>query len=192
MYLTRLNRRTQQRAFTLVELLVTLTVLGVLTAIALPNLRDFIVANRLSSNVNAFIGVLSYARSEAIVRNKQVVVCPKSNTTNDCVADEFWGQYEIQIFVDEDGSDTRNAGDTLIKTIAAVDVARSQFEFIRKEGPNVIKFQSGGMGTNTYRFDINALKTGDTAYEIKYGRTVCISKPGRTRVRPLTNTCPNL
>jgi type IV fimbrial biogenesis protein FimT len=74
-----------QCGFTLIELLITVSVLGVLLAIAIPNLRDFIVSNRLSSNVNGFIGMLSYARSEAIVRNKQVIVCPKNNTTNACV-----------------------------------------------------------------------------------------------------------
>ena len=194
MQFNRLALLKHQRAFTLIELLVTVTVLGVLTAIALPNLRDFIVANRLSSNVNAFVGMLSYARSEAIVRNKQVIVCAKNNASNACVADIEWGKYETQIFVDEDGDDVWSAGDTLLKTVAAIDVSRTQFAFTRKidPGSNSIKFQSGGFGTNLFRFDINALNPSDVAYEITYGRTICISKPGRARVRGLTNTCPAL
>ena len=181
-----------QRGFTLIELLITMTVLGVLMAIAIPNLRDFVVSNRLSSNVNDFIGLLNYARSEAIIRNKQVIVCPKNNGSNACVATADWGTLETQVFVDEDGSDTFNAGDTLLKTIAAVDVSGSEFAFTKQAGPNFISFQSGAFGKNTYRFDLNVIKTSDTAYEIKYGRTVCISKPGRTRVIGLSNNCPAL
>lgn len=186
-----------QRAFTLIELLVTMTMLGILMAIALPNLRDFVVGNRLSSNVNAFIGVLNYARSEAIIRNKQVIVCPKNNTTNACVTDTEWGKYDIQIFVDNNGNDVFNGpsagveGDEVIKTIAATDTSGAQFAFRRQgAGANEVKFQSGGFGTNLYRFDINVINTADTAYEIKYGRTICISRPGRTRVLGLVNVCP--
>ena len=180
-----------QCGFTLIELLITVSVLGVLLAIAIPNLRDFIVSNRLSSNVNGFIGMLSYARSEAIVRNKQVIVCPKNNTTNACVNTPDWGLYEIQIFVDEDGNNAFNSGDTLLKTFAAVDTSNTQFAFQRQgSGTNSIKFQSGGFGTNTYRFNINAINASDTGYELKYGRTICISRPGRARVQGLVNTCP--
>ena len=180
-----------QRAFTLIELMVTVSLLGVIMAIALPNLRDFVVGNRLSSNVNAFVGLLNYARSEAIVRNQQVIVCAKRNGADGCEATSAWAQFETQIFVDEDGSNTRTAGDTLLKTFPAIDVSDTQFKFVRQQGANVIRFQSGGLGINTYRFDINAIDNSDPAYETRYGRTICISRPGRARVIPLTsNPCP--
>ena len=65
-----IQARKRQSGFTLIELLVTMAVLGVLMAIALPSLRSFVVSNRLSSNVNSFVGLINYARSEAIVRNQ--------------------------------------------------------------------------------------------------------------------------
>lgn len=180
-----------QQAFTLIELMVTISLLAIITAIALPNLRDFVVGNRLSANVNGFIGVLSYARSEAIVRNQRIIVCAKKNGANGCEADDDWGRYEIQVFVDEDGSNTRNGDEVPIKTFAAVDPSGLQFKFKKVQGPDVIGFQSGGLGTNTYRFEINVIDSADTAYEIKYGRTVCISRPGRARVIPFTSSaCP--
>ena len=184
------SRRQRQGAFTLIELLITISVLGVLMAIALPNLRDFIVGNRLSSNVNGFIGALNYARSEAIVRNKQVIVCAKNNSSNACVNDLQWGLYETQIFVDEDGSDSFNAGDTLIKTLPALDATGNQFAFIKRNAnPVSIKFQTGGFSSKAVSFDMKVVST-DSEYETKYGRTLCISQPGRTRVVGLaTNPC---
>ena len=188
----RLPLQKLQRAFTLIELMVTISVLGVIMAIALPNLRDFVVGNRLSSNVNAFIGMLSYARSEAIVRNQPVVVCAKKNSAIGCeTTDSEWGKYETQIFVDEDGNGTRNGTEELLKTFAAIDTTGTQFRFFKQTATDSISFQSGGLGNATFRFDIN-VKSNDTAYEIRYGRTVCISRQGRTRVREYSNSCPNL
>ena len=181
------------RGFTLIELLVTLSVIGIIMAIAVPNLRDFIVSTRLSSNVNSFVGLVSYARSEAIVRNKQVIICAKNNSGNTCATTDEWEKFETQIFVDEDGSDSFNTGDTLLKIIPAIDVTGDQFRFSKiGSSPNLIKFQSGGFGTGLFHFKLYAVNASDTAYETKYGRSICISRPGRARVLGLIGgtTCP--
>ena len=190
------SRRKRQGAFTLIELLITISVLGVLMAIALPNLQGFIVGNKLSSNVNGFIGLINYARSEAIVRNQSVMICPKSNTGVACASDQFWGQYEIQVFVDCNGNGDRNttittdcpAGDTLLKTWPAIDPTGTLFALTRTAVGN-IRFGATGMSQTTHNFDMKAIKSGDLAYEATYGRTVCISKPGRARVTPLISGC---
>lgn len=170
------------KGLTLIELMVTVAVLAILLTIALPDLRGFIVSNRLASDVNAFVGMLNYARSEAITRNQSVIICPKNNTSNSCVNSQNWGEYEIQAFVDVDGSGTRNAGDILLKTIPAVDKTALERGFVRPSGAGIITFRSVGFSNTAHRFDIWAKKSGDTAYEFKYGRSVCISSPGRVRI----------
>ena len=168
-----------------------MAVLGVLLAVALPSLRSVIVSNKLSSNVNGFIGLINYARSEAIARNQSVMICPKSNSGVSCAADALWGQYEIQVFVDCTGNDDRNTaattncptGDTLLKTWPALDVNATEFALIRST-VGKIKFGAVGMSQIAQSFDIKAV--GDATFEQKYGRTICISKPGRVRVTSLT------
>ena len=179
-----------QRAFTLIELLITVSVLGVLMAIALPNLRDFVVSNRLSSQVNGFIGLINYARSEAIVRNQSVLICAKQAANNECSNAEIWSDLEVQAFVDVNGNNSWDAGDVLLKRIPPFDITGNETLFKKRNStaPSFIDFGASGTATTTYQFSINAISAADTAYEIRYGRTICITRPGRTRVTPLTTT----
>ena len=76
------------RGFTLVELLVTVTVLGVLLGVGMPNLFNLIEQNRLTTDANNLVVSLNYARSEAIRRNSLVSVCPSADG-NDCNSDSW-------------------------------------------------------------------------------------------------------
>lgn len=172
--------RPSQPGFTLIELMVAVSVLGILVALALPDLRGFLVSNRLSSDVNGFIGLVNYARSEAIVRNQDVVICPKRNDAIGCQSSANWGEYEIQVFVDINGSGTRTNNDILLKTIPATDPSGATRKIDRNGGVGNIRFSAAGFAQTAHRFDIYAI--GDAAFELRYGRSVCISRPGRVRV----------
>jgi type IV fimbrial biogenesis protein FimT len=176
------------KGFTLVELLVTMAILAVLVSLALPDLRSFLVSSKLSSNVNEFIGLMNYARSEAITRNKIVVVCSKA-TNGSCSNDQFWGEREVQVFVDTDGNGNKGSTEELLKTIAAQDAAGTQFRLTRTGTANTISFLPVGYVRTNNKFEINAI--GNAAYETKYGRLVCISSAGRARSAAFdTADCP--
>lgn len=153
-------------------------------------MRDFLVGNRLSSNVNGFIGLVNYARSEAIVRNQDVVLCPKNASTIACASTATWNTLEIQAFVDEDGNGQRDASDVLLKTMAAVDPTDAETGFDRSAAGTLI-FGSAGFARTAQSFKIYA-KSSDSAYQARFGRTVCVSKAGRVRVAAYTVTsCPD-
>lgn len=68
---------------TLIELLVTLAVLGILLTIGVPAMQSFTIKNRLAAINNDLMAALMLTRSEAVKRGKTVTLC-SSSTGNSC------------------------------------------------------------------------------------------------------------
>ncbi|MCC7635563.1 GspH/FimT family pseudopilin [Stenotrophomonas rhizophila] len=101
----------RSKGFTLVELMVTLVVLGVLAAIAFPNFTSTIRSNRVSTSNNEIMGMLALARSEA-VRNKQGAgICASTKGT---ACDGTWSD-GLMAWSDLDGNGSFNGGDTVLR-----------------------------------------------------------------------------
>jgi type IV fimbrial biogenesis protein FimT len=73
-----------RHGFTLIELMVTITVAGILFAVAIPAFNSFLQNDRDTGQVNSLVGSLSYARSEAVKRASPngVAVCPSADSQN--------------------------------------------------------------------------------------------------------------
>ncbi len=79
-------RNTVSRGFTLSELMLTIAVAGILAAVAIPNMRDFIRNNRLTAGANDLLRSMQLARSEAIKQRMNVVVCASADPQSDTPA----------------------------------------------------------------------------------------------------------
>jgi type IV fimbrial biogenesis protein FimT len=69
------SMKRRSRGFTLVELMITIMVLGVLTAVAVPSFTSLLNRNRLASQSNDLLGAIQYARMEAIRTSSKVTFC---------------------------------------------------------------------------------------------------------------------
>ena len=67
------------RGFTMMELLVTLTVAGILLAIAMPSFSSFVRDSRLTTETDTLLYDMSLARSEAVKLDTTVELCASSD-----------------------------------------------------------------------------------------------------------------
>lgn len=102
--------------FTLVELIITLSVAAVLVSLAVPGLRAMIQNNRALADITALQADINLARSEAIKRGSRVSICRTNapNAANPCGQGTSWADGWI-VFDDEDGTvgQPDNAADIL-------------------------------------------------------------------------------
>lgn len=70
------------RGFSLVELMITVLVVAILTAVAWPNFRDFMHRNTVTTQANQVLAALQYARNEAVSRRYPTAVCASASTTS--------------------------------------------------------------------------------------------------------------
>lgn len=102
------HKKTNQllmNAFTLIELMVTLSVLAILLMVAIPSFQTMILNSRLSSNADTFVNALNYARNTALSQAMNVKVCPLSTPgSSTCGTD--WTSGWIVVSQPSGGTDT--------------------------------------------------------------------------------------
>lgn len=93
-------RRT--RGFTLIELMISVSVFGILAGVAAPSLSDLIEHTRASAAISSLTAHMALARTAAISRNRRAVLCP-SNDGTQCRTDTDWSGGWM-LFLDDDGN----------------------------------------------------------------------------------------
>lgn len=104
--------------FTLTEMMITLTVLGILSAAALPSMTNFVRDQRVKAASSDVFASLVYARSEAVKRNQRVVLCASADGTG-CANSSDWAQGWV-VFVDPDGDGFVGAVADILKKQGAI------------------------------------------------------------------------
>lgn len=172
--------------FTAIELLIVITILAVLTAMALPSFGPMIERWRTNQAVNNITSTIYVARSEAIKRGGRVSVRKIANGTDGCSfasTNQEWSCGWI-IFVDTDDDGNLDAGEEILQAFpmpTSVDITNSN---------NVASFRFDRWGRAN---DMNAVgfaivpRAGGVASPA--ATAVCVSSGGRVRVVKESVTC---
>ncbi|GAA3941819.1 GspH/FimT family pseudopilin [Litoribacillus peritrichatus] len=110
------NKYSSQTGFSLIELMVTLGVLGALLVAAFPGFNELITGQRLKTQTNDTLTAVLFAKSEAIKRRSSVTICAmKTNVENQCGASGTeWANGWI-VFDDIDADGIVDNGEDILK-----------------------------------------------------------------------------
>ncbi|MEZ5453986.1 MAG: GspH/FimT family pseudopilin [Thiothrix sp.] len=105
-----MNKPTQT-GMTLIELIVTLSIVAILASVAAPSVKEMIQNNRLTALNNQIVSSLNYARAEAVKRNYDVTMCVRNAAGNGCSTTDGDGfEKGWIVFIDCDADNTVDAG----------------------------------------------------------------------------------
>ena len=96
------------KGFTLLEVMVVVSILAVLAALAAPSFTPMIERWRVRQAVEATTSMLYYARSEGVKRGGNVVIRQQAEKTVGCETGEDWGCGWV-VFVDTNGNRTQQS-----------------------------------------------------------------------------------
>ena len=162
------------RGFTLVELMITIAVLAVGSALAYPSFSGVLKGNRVATSTNNVIAAFNLARSEAIRSNRAGGVCP-SNAGAQCDGTDWNVGYLA--YTDMDASGGWSAGDVAIR-------------YFQPNGALQLTAIANGGGITQVSFD----RTGRTDAEVQvtlkatdcktgqdYERLIVLKRSGQAR-----------
>ena len=135
--------------FTLIELMVSITIISILAAIAVPNFSDFIVKMRVDNEIYQLHRMLLLTRNTAINSGRKAIICPLGNSSQ-CTTQ--WHN-ELSVFIDVNNNKLFDANEKVIKVRAKITTGDA---LIYGKGRNKITFkptgQLSGLVNGTFRY----------------------------------------
>jgi type IV fimbrial biogenesis protein FimT len=172
-----------QRGFTLLELMVSITVLGILLGLSVPMFRETILNNRIVAQNNEFISGLNYARSEAIKRSDTVSLCPSTDGAT-CAASTNWSTGWI-VFADLNADGALNGAELGPTQPMQVGPATTDGITINSPTFQFIRYTASGMLLGGAAGTFSLLKTGCAGIT---ARQIGVSVTGRVSTTKVA--CP--
>jgi type IV fimbrial biogenesis protein FimT len=166
--------------FTLIEIMVSLAVLGVLIAVAIPSFSNTIKRYRINAIRDELITSLQFARSEAIRRGVQIIIVRKTvNCVFDVPDSQDW-HCGWHLVVDTNNNGNVNASEEVIQN--TLIPAGYMLGHPNAGSPSkIIANRWGQFSPLANRFVISPTATGVADPETI---TICISSGGRIRNIP--------
>lgn len=166
--------------FTAIELLVVISIVGVLAALAVPSFTPILERWRIRQAVESMTSTIYYARSEAIKRGGRVVIQKLPNNTNGCTTANNNQDWDCGWFVCENTNDnsTCDAGEPVLQRY---DVP-ANVQITRTGGATSIKLNRWGLVDGAWLgFSLVPLNKSTTD---QAARGLCMSSGGRIRIIP--------
>ncbi|HEY6530493.1 MAG TPA: GspH/FimT family pseudopilin [Cellvibrionaceae bacterium] len=174
-----MKHRVYTAGFTLIEMMVTITIAGILLAVAVPSFKSFITRNAVENLQTRFAAAITAARSEAASRNTFITICGSNNGTA-CVADQWKAGWIV--FVDSNANAAIDAAngtvpaDEILLRFQSANTYPIKFQNEANTAINSLSFTSQGFVRNDVRAYATFCSPGK---ETTFTRGITIERSGR-------------
>lgn len=156
------------KGFTLIELMISVSITSILAAIAVPNFNDFIVRMRVDNQISTLHRMLLITKNAAINSGQKAIICPLNNS-NQCT--DQW-QNELSVFTDMNNNKIFDTNEKIITKRAKIN---TDDKLIYGKRRTKITFKPtghlSGLANGTFRYCPNSNK--------KNARGIVVARSGR-------------
>lgn len=170
--------------FTLIELMITIAILGIGLTIAIPSYQSATSNSRLSGISGNFVASLNFARQEALKLGQRVTVCRSAGATA-CATSGGWDQGYI-VFADSGTIGSFESGtETVLRHQQQMPDAYTM------SGNNLVATYVSFTSRGVPRTSTSALQSGTFSLcgPDSYSRAIVISTTGRIAVNTTGASC---
>ncbi|MFT6387578.1 MAG: type IV fimbrial biogenesis protein FimT [Cellvibrionaceae bacterium] len=165
-------KRNHSTGFTLINLLITLTISGILATAGLPSLQILLNNQQANNTYQQLFTLVQFTRIQSVNYSGQVLLCPTVNQ-NDCIND--WNQ-ELMVFVDTNYDETKNDSELLLQVRQAAS-DDEQINWRASGSRRYLRFKAdGSTGNQNGRLTYCLRKE-----EALYARQIIMYRTGRAR-----------
>lgn len=171
-----MNRKHASTGFTLIEMLMSLTIIVILMCVSLPSMATLLGSNQGRSAKQELVSSITSARAHAIHTGRRTVACPSTNQTG-CTGGLRWDRGWI-VFFDSNGNDKRDADEALI---FVANTVRDDVVITSTAGRERISFRADGSSAGS-----NVTLTVCDRRGSASASSVVLNNPGRVRTGAAT------
>jgi type IV fimbrial biogenesis protein FimT len=136
------------RGFTLIELMITITLICILLGFGIPAFRDFTRNNSVTAVQNDLVTAMNLARSEALKRNRNVTVCATTDRES-CGDADNWNEGWIA-FVDPTNPGVVDKDEEILQAWPSANTSLA----FDANGSSFIQYEPTGMTTDKAQIDV--------------------------------------
>jgi type IV fimbrial biogenesis protein FimT len=181
----------RNRGFTLMELMVVLTIAAIIVGLGAPNFNRFRLNSRLTNSANDVLASLIAARTDAIKTQVTVSICASANPSDPAATCTNGSNVGWVAFRDVDGNCLRSAASEPIVSSGTFDNTFSSQPLFIKVNGNCVSFASTGftrtaagvaMTDHFLMCDNRGIAALPDAGMLSAGRGIVVDRTGRSRI----------
>ena len=187
-YKTTSAHKQKHLGFTIIEMIITVALLAVMLAVAVPGFANFFQSNNLATTSNRFVSSIMLTRSEAVSRNATVIMCNTNAANTQCATNGLWESgWAVWVDLDNGGLSDIDANE-LIQTEEAMPAG---YTLRATTYSNIITFAPTGEASGDLSSAADTFRLCDNTQNAANSRSINFNAVGRAWVtsNPV-GTCP--